>query len=420
MLTESMRKHICLRLGSLAKYSCTNNYYWDNKHNKFVLCHSFVLWTFAIIFYVFHIFALLFAIFLWTLAQDLISPEFQEISENVGQNDVKLLTLVFGTLLWFLLSGILEIFSVSYQYREEMCTVMTQALKLDLQLLKKFVTEKDLPMPEYPQKKRLEWLVKFDCWFPSVFPILIGLILFVPGDPIHSYLEWLFEIKFRWNWETLPMVVIVVVSVNVGVAVVVNIIIVGLTPIIVWLFWLEAACPGVGTNRKNWNDELTYLETNKIAKISKDDLIWMHRSFQILSGLVNTFAATPRVAYHMFVAQMVFVGASFTLLSFQNTILAGSPIGYVLFGLLLSAAILSVVIISVESFALDKVQNLSENLKNVLIKSTPRRSALRKTARSMRDITIHSAGPYFRVNKSSFMEWCNQGVDRLMNFLCTF
>jgi len=232
-------------------------------------------------------------------------------------------------------------------------------------------------------------------------------------------MEWVLEIKFGWNWSTLLPWFMIVGTTNAMVGIVMTIIFHAMTAIFAWLFWLRAACPNAQTMRKNWEDGLLYFETAQLGKLSETELIWMYRAFQLQQGLVDIMYSTSRAAYHSFAQQIVLVVAIFSMMRFQDLIFGGDSTGLLLAAISVLGASLSILMMTIESFGIDEVQNRSENFRNAILKGTKRNIAIHKAVRSLKCLTIHSAGSYYNVNKSSYIEWCDQAIDRLVSLLCT-
>lgn len=418
MLTESIRRDMCLRLGPYIKYTVSGVYYWHKNLNKLVLCDNNYYWTFEMNYYIGWIFQIFFFIYLWNPAQDLFYPEF--VNVQVTGNDTRLLTLVSGVLFWVVIACILQISSITKEYRNEMCTVMTQLFRIDSYLIKAFIADRKHRMPENPDARKMEWLIKFDCIFTSVLPILFGCAMLIPGEPIHSYLEWVLEVKFGWNWETLPLLFMIVWSTNALVGIVLNIIFIFLNCMFIWLFWFRAVCPDASCLRKSRDDGLLFFKTSQVGMQSEMDLIWMYRVFQLIAGLFNIPVKTSRLAFHLFALQVTVVTACFSLIRFHDIMFKGDSIGYVLAFILLICIFWAVVLIVLESFALNEIQITSENFKNNIRYGTSRNLAVNKASRSFQEVTLYTAGPCFRLNKSSFLQWCDQAIDRLVTLLCSF
>lgn len=162
-----------------------------------------------------------------------------------------------------------------------------------------------------------------------------------------------------------------------------------------------------------------YFKTAKLGSLSETELIWMYRAFQLQIGWMDILYSNSRGAFHSFAQQITQVVAMFSLMPFQDVIFGGGSIGFALATILVLAATLSMIMMIIKSFGLDKAQTRSENFRNALRTGTKSNLAIHKAVRSFKDITIHSAGSYYNVNKSSYAKWCDQGIDRLVNFLCS-
>lgn len=70
-----------------------------------------------------------------------------------------------------------------------------------------------------------------------------------------------------------------------------------------------------------------------------------------------------------------------------------------------------------ECSLMDRLENNWKKFKSKLLHSTLPRSALHKTAKSFRPVTLLCGGVYYNVNNSTFAEWCDHGIGLLVNLL---
>lgn len=122
-----MRKDIGFRIGPQIKYSFTGVYYWNKSKKNCPLRRTILLDIGYELLFPRHIRVLIFYFSVDNHTRIIQSWIWRSWNEK-WKTDIKVPTLVSGTLFWVLITGIVAGNSISNEFREEMCIWHNQKL----------------------------------------------------------------------------------------------------------------------------------------------------------------------------------------------------------------------------------------------------------------------------------------------------
>ncbi len=118
---------------------------------------------------------------------------------------------------------------------------------------------------------------------------------------------------------------------------------------------------------------------------------------------------------------MVFVVASFSLIKNGDSLFLGeSLMAFSLTLILAVSAFIAIFIFYIECWVIDDLESKWKNYKDNLLKSVGRKTGIYKVALSFRPVILKTTYPFCNVNRSTFLEFVNEGVDILVNLLVSF
>lgn len=105
------------------------------------------------------------------------------------------------------------------------------------------------------------------------------------------------------------------------------------------------------------NNESISIILTMLGKKTKTDIVWIYRSLQLLTGLLNIPLASSRFACHSAALLTIFVVASFTLIKNGQSLFSGdSLMALPLASTLGTALCISVFVFYVECYMVDELE----------------------------------------------------------------
>ncbi len=412
MLTDSLKRDITLRLHkSVVKYTMMAGYYWDPNLAKFVSLETYYNWTWLASYYAGQLFQIALALFLYF---------FDEFNNEVSDNSVTIsienqqrnhnFLLLVGFAIWITVTQLLAVGSVAVEYRSEMIEGMNQILSLDTQLQTRFQNVRA------ENTKMTGSLVKIICWVTLLIPVLFLPSLFHPYNPLKGLVETFIEVSitirspFGWTCAVFQTYTVYLLT-----GPVVCLLILGVLTIHECQQWLEDATP-IGS--VTWRQGKRFIDTKYLGRVSEDRLVWLYRCSQLLMGIGNLTFGKRRISYHAIVTVVIFVLSSFTLIrNYEYLTSDGSLMGYSILALVVLAIILVVLVFYAECYLLDGLEKTCLEFRcNMLGVMNGNRRAKRVTS-SLMPLALKTTYPFYIVNRSTFLEWCDVCVNNLVNLL---
>lgn len=415
MISAGAKRQICLRLGPFVNYTASWGFFWNKKTNKFELSTSYSFITWRASYYSGHaiqitiLTSLLYMLF-WAPTD---IPD--DVPKPRNQKHSKTLLVCMGFILWFLHTTVQSIGSLGVQYREEMAESINQAFKLDSQLTKQFGNQNSVD-----RAKTLEKLVTFANMMSLLGPLALVCSFFQPADPFRNFMENLLEADFT---NSSPMTWILICNEAYAVLCCSTNVISWLLTILAVIYtseeWLDCATPIPNLNGI-WNCKQK-LETNKLGTLSEQEVISIYRQLQLLTNLLNCCVAKVRVAYHHVSVLLLAVIATYALVNCNGAMADdGSVSSFVMFVVLVSVVVLVFFLVYCECLFFDRLEGCWQTFQGNLLVCCRRKSFCYKTAISFRPVTLRTAYPYFNVNISTFSDWCDSYINKVVDFLLTF
>ncbi len=408
-----LQQHICRRVGPLVKYTFSNGQYWDSGSQRFISLRNYFYYIWCSSYYLGQCFQVFLALYLAHLSfrdEDIPEINFSNEGLYVNETDDELITSI-GIVIWLIVTGILSIGSLTVEYQEEITETMNQAFRLDSSFKRLF------PSARLRSSNSLDKMIPYICWMPLTIPFIFEFVFFHPSNPIRTMIQNVLEIELTFS---NPISWLILFCQTWGVACMVGVVMGLLLPLLIviitcqnWL--LNATCKLsnlVQGNKQNEN------ETNHLGNLSADELVLIYRSLQLLTGLFNMMCKTIRFAYHSAGALMIFVFSSFTLITKGSLLLSGgSFMSFSLVALLAIFLFLCLFIFFLECVVIDELENRWKNYRNNILTSKFRRTRVYKSAMSFRSVTLMTTYPFCNINRSTFLEWMNAGIDNIVTLL---
>lgn len=268
-------------------------------------------------------------------------------------------------------------------------------------------------------RNRGEQLVRIACIVPSFVPFVFVLSLFHPADPVHNLLKDVFEIKVEPTLFIFCFAIVLFWGVFLIIQIFINFIIVFALYIYLTGFWLTAIMPK-SVQIYNFKSNVYHVKTLNQDIVHQEVLIWVHRCLHCVNALVHELVGKPCVTFHSTGILIAVVASSFAIIRFYNGMFDGTAMGLSLFLVLLGVSVLLTTLYSFECHFLGQLEDISKTYKSKILKVSKRQSVLYKTAKSFQLLRLKSGGTFFNVNRSTFLEWCDQIISNLVNALVTF
>lgn len=157
-----------------------------------------------------------------------------------------------------------------------------------------------------------------------------------------------------------------------------------------------------------------------LGMISEESIIKIYRSLQYLLQGSNLVYGSSKAVYHSTGALVSFVVAVFTLIRYNHLLFVKSAMALPLLGIIAGSMFLPVLLMYAECIFADLFDSLWKSYRKKILNITRRNTRLHKAARSFTALTLKSGGQYYNVNRSTFMDWCNNDINQLVNLLVSF
>lgn len=412
LLTDRALWHLTARLGVLVKITGSGFFSWNQAENRFMIFEGLRLTHWKATYNAGLLFYFVLMVFAWTRSfSDELSDE-DNVSRRIG------ISVVFVAIIYLTaVKIILLITKCLMDNQAELVESFNQPIRTHNYLKLTFPHSQTSISKEAVQYN--ENLMIFICWFPLVLPFVFTLSFFHPSDPVHNLFEDVLELKVGLNWASASFACVeywaALCFVNTAITAV-------LSPVVNMClvhFWLMAAKP-IAAEICIGSVPVEYkFETLRLSVLSEDKFIHLYRAQQCAMTLPNSFVQTTEFAFHSVGMLICMVGSAFSLLRGHHEFLDGSAMGVALVGLFVTACGLMIITYFMECSLIHSLEAQGKRARNGVLSLTGRKSAIYKTAVSFRPVTIRSGGKFFNVNKSSFIEWCDQGLNLLVNLLVT-
>ncbi|CAL8076509.1 unnamed protein product [Orchesella dallaii] len=258
--------------------------------------------------------------------------------------------------------------------------------------------------------------------FTTIFPPLYGAILVIDYEPTHNvFKDWL-EIELEFKLKHFPILLVFgYAALNAGTIIFIVIV---LALLYLWpsLVCLSSLIPQhvyplpkyrQRRNKFTLRVEIHYIIlTNSFGMLWDEDVIKMYRVQQIFNIFVNEIFASPFISMHQVGVMIVLVGASFVIVTIPRIILEA---GIVASGFTLGGFLAVVLLLYLECSKLGEILEVTEHFVKRSKVLTSRRSMFRKFVASCPPMTMKMAHPFYKLRKTTFLEFFSQ----YSNFLTT-
>lgn len=254
--------------------------------------------------------------------------------------------------------------------------------------------------------------------FSIFFPFLFAFSLLHPADPVHNILKDILEVEVKANWF---IIICMILEIYTALCYSGTAVLFILHFVIIFIFYFFTLFLPLNTSscqrhRKTFHSFRTaYLQT-----ASEDKIIWVYRSIQCLVAIQNMFWKTTRVAFHSIGFMSGWILSTFALIRYYHLLLNGGGMGISLLGILIVSNIAMSGIYYFECSFSHRLEASWVEFKQNLLTFTSTESAIHKTAKSFRPVTLMTEGPYFNVNLRTFLDWSEACVNNLFNLLVSF
>lgn len=409
-----MKQCISFRLGPMLKYTTSWVLYWNKNSSQFVLMPNYYFFNFVLSVF---IGIILQAVFLLHLC-DILSDSSELAQEDIikqGTTNTKSFIACVGISIWITVATILSTSSLALEYKVEMAETLNQVFRLD------FILKSKLRRHALPDKtKTIEVLMIFISAISLLVPFGFGFLFFHPANPVEPMIKNMFEVEFTAFSPTG----FVMFFLNVFVSFCFSTGVIGwVLPAILVIFvsesWLNSCTPSGFLQPRYILGANTYM-TNGCGKMYTNNLVNIYRSFQLLTNLFNCCTAKIRFACHSVATLTIAVLVSFALMRNGPALLAdGSVLALTMAGFMLLAIFLVALLFYVECIFLDGLENRWQDFKTSFLCSCGRDTEMYKTAKSFGPVVINMAYPFCNVNISTFGEWFDTYINRLVDLLLT-
>ncbi len=408
-----MHRDIRCRLGSLIKYFNMGGFYWNKDTQQFETLEGYS----SLQFYSQHLSCCLLILInstsIWSKVHLDELPESDPTISIINQK-ANLLAILSNVLITTLITFIVAAGFVHLKYKSDFPLVLNQAFVLDHQFKRIFKTPPVKKAKTIPQGDLLNRLL---CIIPCFFPFAFPLSLFHPSDPIRMILTDLFEIEFKPSILVFLFVIFEMWSVFCFIGDVFAFCIIGMIELFLAGYWLQVVLPLSVYHRQATSG--TYLfRTHEAGNISQDLVIKVYRTLQCAFTVPHDAFCNTLLASHSIGMVIVAVVSSFTLIRYNYILVDSSAMGMTL--ILTVAFVVDFILYKYECFFLDEIEIRWKGYKSAILNLAKPSSEVYKVARSFRPITLKTGGPYFNVNRSTYLEWCNQILDNLVSLLVSF
>ncbi len=411
-MDSKLQQHIRRRFCPLVKYTFSNGQYWDGQ--RFVSLRTYYQYIWCSSYYVGQGFQVLLAGYLTYLSFGEIDiPEITVDNESlnfIGSYDKFIISI--GIVIWLIMTCILCLGSLTVEYQDEITETINQAFRLDSGF------KRLSPSARLRSSNNLEKLVPWICWIPLTIPFLFGFAFFHPSNPIRSMIGNALEIELTFsNPLSWLLLFCQTWGVTCLVGVVMGVVLPFLIVVIISQNWLLDASFEVSSIKIIHKQE-THIETKQLGTISVDEIILIYRSLQMLTGLCNIICKTITFAYHSAGAWMIFVFSSYTLIKKGPALLSGGSIMSISLAAIIAIALfLCVFIFFIECSVIDELETRWKNYKSNILTSMSRKTRLYKSALSFRTVTVMTTYPFCNVNRSTFLDWMDAGINNIVSLL---
>lgn len=409
-LTDRIRHDICWRFGRLVKYFNLGGFIWNKDTQLFETLDGYSSFQY----YYQHISCCL-LIFI-TSTSTWYKIYFEELPESdptsINENS-NLLAILSNILVTTLITFIVSAGFVHLKYKSDFPLALNQAFLL-AHHFKRMLKINEKKVKGIPTG---DLLVRLIIYIPCFFPIAFAMSLFHPSDPIHMILIDLFEIEVKPSFFIFLFVIFEMWAVVCFIGDVLVFCLLGMIQVFLAGYWLEVALP-MNVYHRNVTSGSHNFRTSEVGNITQDQVINVYRSLQYTFTVSHNAFCNTRLASHSIGMIIVAVVSSFTLIRYNYLLFDNSAMGI---SIILNVAFVTVFLMyKYECFFLDDLETRWMAYKSAILNLTKPSSEIHKVAKSFRPITLKTGGPYFNVNRSTYLEWCNQILDNLVSLLVSF
>lgn len=407
-LTDQTVVDITRRLGPVfTKHTWTSLVHWDPSNSKFFAASTISGYRFTNIWFVYYFgyFVLLgFIAFTYFLSSQDIKDVVHSSSDTLLTFSMLLYTTCMAAIVWF---G-----TVFLEYQEECVDTFNASFSLDSRLKSlipvKITTE---------EAKYSDIITKLCCYPPLVIPFIFLLALFHPLDPLHIFIERVLEVKVDFNWNVLVFLGLEFYGVYVLLATVTIVLLMGWVTTLVSVYWLGVVMPAKITTGKTGKCQVW---TESGMELDPKTVVGVYRALQCFVAIPNRIVTHPQYVAHSIAMLMVWVTSAFVVIRYNDIMLDGSPMGLSMVVIFVAACVIGAGVYYAECFLLDLLEKKWTSYKSGILAQTSRKSGFYKTGLSFRPVTLHLGGMFYNINKSTYLEWIEAGIDNLTTLLCSF
>ncbi|CAL8070534.1 unnamed protein product [Orchesella dallaii] len=293
-----------------------------------------------------------------------------------------------------------------FQYSKEMQNLLNErGLQLDNYLVRIIHTG--------------ELVMLFTALYSVLLPLAFVVCISVEFDPNHKFIEEVLEVNLQMSPAHLPYILFLF---WISLSALNSTFIVGMVGII--YFQLSKICISVLTSvtvQKRVNAPNTFSRRIEYKVMTKglgvrDDtfVMKMYSIQQVFNKLLNEFYASVLISCHHVIFLAVFVFLSFLFIKYSALVLSSDVSVTALFMVGISASITAEWL---ESMISDNICKMSEEFVEKTRRLTNRKSYFYKFVSSCPNMTYKTAEPFFGVDKHTFPQFIQQGLEFLISLL---
>ncbi len=231
--------------------------------------------------------------------------------------------------------------------------------------------------------------------------------MFHPADPVHNLLKDVFEINVEPSVFILWFCNVNILGSFPYCWIFINFTIIFITYVYLTGFWLRVIMPK-SMHHYGRKSNIYHINTFKNNVMHQDVFIWVYRCLHCVNALMNELVRETCVAFHSTGLLIAVVVSSFAVIRFYGGMLDGTAMGLSLFIVLLGLSVIIIILYSMECHFLGELEDICKKFKSGILNVSKSKSVLYKTAKSFQLLRLKPGGSYFNVNRSTFLEWCDQ------------
>ncbi|CAL8133735.1 unnamed protein product [Orchesella dallaii] len=252
-------------------------------------------------------------------------------------------------------------------------------------------------------------------FFTTLLPISLGTVFVHPIEPTGRMIQAIYEIKLTFTLGTAPFLFVLGVLIYAASNAAVILIIMS-----VMNYSISMTClKGITPDQDEIPDGIIPRKRNKIPTyafgVLEDTAVaQLYRVQRIFNTLLNEIEANLFISFHHVGCLLTVVSMAYFAIAFHDVVQDAGPVGYMaVFGSLCAALFLQFT----ESYMLGQIVDMGDDFEAVGKQVVLRRSYFRKVLTHYQKFYVQQAYPFFTIHKETFLMFCEQAQDNIINLL---